>query len=144
MALCPRFGSMVVGCVLGRMKTPFVAFHLLTRFLRHGVEPCGRIVPGCQSILLCRLSRWRLLSPFLAFRGGLGFPLGCVRISRFSFPLSVRCSRCVYPPCGEQFGGLMACNPASYVSCLTLVTRRMCERVLLSHPQLQPTFSQNG
>ena len=134
-ALCPRFGSMVVGCVLGMMKTPFVACRLLLRFLRHGVVPClsfcGEVglCLGCRSILLCRLSRWGLLFPFLVFRGGPGFPLGCVRIWRFSFPLSVRCSRCVYPPCGERFGGLMARNPASYVSCLTLVTRRMCESV---------------
>ena len=74
---------------------------------------------------------WELLSPFLVFRGGLGFPLGSVRILRSSFPLFVRCSRCVYPPCGERFGGLMARNPASYVSCLTLVTRRMCESAFL-------------
>ena len=128
-----QLGSMVVGCVLGMMRMPFVAFRRLIRFIRHGVVLCllfcGEVslYLVCRSLLLCRRRHWGLLFPSLVLCGVLGFPWVFAKTLRSSFPLFVLCSRCVCPPCGKPFGGLMARNPASYVSCLTLVTRRMCE-----------------
>ena len=123
--LCPHFGSMVVGCVLGTTRRPFVVSHRRIRFFVLGVVRCHSFYALGRWYLVCQ-SRPFLL-PFLGLLGVLARRWGYVRIWLCSFLRFGLFTRCVYPPCSELFVGLMARNPASYVSCLTLVTRRMCE-----------------
>ncbi len=92
-----QLGSMVVGCVLGMMRMPFVAFRRLIRFIRHGVVLCllfcceVSLYLVCRSLLLCRQRHWGLLFPSLVLRGVLRVPLG-VR-QDFAVQLSsLRCS----------------------------------------------------
>ena len=134
LVLCPRLGLMVVGCVLGMTRRPFVVSRRRIRFFVLGGVRClsscvlGRWYLVCQS----RPFLWRLvlglLLPFRGLLGVLAFRLGFVRIWRCSLLRFGLFTRCVYPLFGERFVGLMARNPASYVSSLTLVTWDECAR----------------
>lgn len=56
-------------------------------------------------------------------------PLGVRRDLCFQFSSLRSLASLRLPPCGRCFGGLMARNPACYVSRLTLDLRQMCESV---------------
>ena len=132
--LCPLFGSTVVECVLGMTRRPFVVSRRRIRFFVLGDVRChlfcvlGRWYLVCQSRPFLWRPVWGLLLPFLGLLGVLAFRWGYVRIWLCSFLRFGLFTGCVYPPCGELFVGLMARNPASYVSCLTLVTWDECAR----------------
>ena len=134
---CFYFGSLTVavclplrltasGCVWVSMRMPQVVSLRRTRFF---VRSVGRFRFYFALAIWCPALRFLLAARRLPLGLGLSFPgsrgaLGCLWWSGVTCPFSsllcARCLRCVSPPCGRRFSGLMARNPASYVSCLTL------------------------
>ena len=119
LVLCPRLGLMVVGCVLGMTRRPFVASRRYTLFCTSWdvdtwCASLGRFFGGQFGGFVCPFGGYSASWRSAGGSSGFSVAVCCDSVSSL-----VAFAPRIY---GECFVGLMARNPASYVSSLTLVT----------------------
>ena len=101
------------------VPSAYTLFRTWRRAVSH-VLRCCNLVPGCAVTVTVSAKCLGARMPLAGLSWRPSVPLAVRRDLAFQFASPSTLASLRLPPCGRRFGGIMARNPASYVSSLTL------------------------